>query len=170
MRYKSQDHKGRYTMSGVCSEVIDDLREDIQTMKNPQHVRVAGFSRVMNLYFKYWMLEVINKKAIMTLHNRLGSLFVIKTLCIRYNPKKVYFVTENGVKVRKEERIQLRNGRWPFMFWDCGKKWRMYKFTPSKKWKKLIYTNFFEENMDYIDMSLNTYGRKASASYVQMIK
>jgi len=157
-------------MTGVCEEVIADLRKDIQKIKNPEHVRVAGFSRVMNLYFKYWMLEVINNKSIMTLHNRLGSFFVIKTLCIRYNPKKVYFVQENGVKVRKTERIQLRNGKWAYMFWDCGKRWRMYKFTPSKKWKKLIYNNFFVNNIDYIEMSLNEYGRTASSSYVQIIR
>jgi hypothetical protein len=157
-------------MTGVCSEVIDDLRKDIQKMNNPQHVRVAGFSRVMNLYFKYWMEEVINNKGIMKLHNKLGSLFVIKTLCIRYNPKKVYFVEENGVKIRKSKPIQLKNGKWPFMFWDCGKRWRMYKFTPSKKWKKLIYENFFDKDMDYVEMSLEDYGRNASPSYIQMIR
>ena len=50
MRYKYQDKKGRYTMSGVCAEVIDKLRTDVKKMKNPQHVSVAGFSRVINLY------------------------------------------------------------------------------------------------------------------------
>ena len=170
MRYKPHDNKGRYNMTGVCSEVIDDLRVDIQKMNNPEHVSVAGFSRVINLYFKYWLHEVINNKAMMVLHNKLGNLFIIQTLCIRYNPTKVYFVTENGKKVRKREPMKLRNGKWAFMFWDCGKRWRMYRFSPSVKWKKLIYENYFDKLVDYPEMSLNDYGGNASASYIKEIR
>lgn len=170
MRYKYQDHKGRYTMSGVCAEVIDKLRKDVKTMKNPQHVSVAGFSRVINLYLKYWFLEIINNKFLYNMHNKMGTLFVIQTLCIRYNPQVVYFVTEDGKKVRKTVPMQLKNGKIPFMFWDCGKKWRMYKLTPVKKWKQLIYRNYFDKHMDYPEMSLNKYGRNASASYIETIR
>lgn len=170
MRYKFQDKKGRYTMSGVCNEVIDDLRKDVKTLKNPQHVSVAGFSRVINLYLKYWFLEIINNKAIYSMHNRLGNLFIIQTLCIRYNPKIIYFVTENGKRVRKVAPMPLKNGKLAFMFWDCGKRWRMYKIVPVKKWKQLIYRNYFDNHMDYPEMSLTKYGRKASPTYVQKIR
>jgi len=170
MRYKQFNHKNEYTMSGVFAEVVDDLRKDINTLNEPQHVNIATFTRVINLYFKYWFEAVINEKMIMTLHNKLGSLFVIKTLCIRYNPTKTYFVMENGERVKKTEKLQLKDGKFPFMFWDCGKKWRMFKLTPANKWKKMIYQNFFDKDQDYPDMTLDDYGRSGSKSYVQQMK
>jgi len=157
-------------MSGVYNEVVDELRSDVKNLKNKEHVNIASFTRVINLYFKYWMEEIINKGSIMSLHNKMGHLFVISTLCIRYHPTKTYFVVENGVRVRKTEKVELRDGKFPFMFWDCGKKWRMFKFVPSKKWKKLIYHNFFVLKKDYSEMNLDNYGRTGSPSYVQNIK
>jgi len=158
-------------MSGICAEVINDLRSEIQaTDYKSEHVSVAGFSRVMSLYFKYWFEQVINNMSVMDWHNKFGSLFVVKALCIRYNPIKIYFVTENGVKVRKEAPLEMRNGKRAFMFWDCGKKWRMYKFSPATKWNRIIFDNFQRKNMDYPEMSLDNYGRKGSPSYIQIIR
>ena len=170
MRYRLHNNKGEHTMSGIYNEVVDDLREDVKSLQNSQHVNIATFTKVVNLYFKYWFEEIIQNREIMSLHNKLGHLFVIKTKCNRYEPTKTYFVTENGKKVRKTEKLKLRNGMFPFVFWDCGKKWRMFKLVPAPKWKKKIYHNFFNLTQDYPEMSLKGLGRSGSSSYVQTMK
>jgi hypothetical protein len=172
MRYKQQNHKGEYSISGVYAVIEDDLRSDIRSLKitESQVINIAIFTRVINLYFKYWFEAIINENAMMKLYNKLGYLFVIKTLCIRYNPTKTYFVVENGERIKKIKEIKLKEGYFPFVFWDSGKLWRMFKFEPANKWKKMIYHNFFDLNHDYQRMNLENYGRKGSPSYVQQMK
>jgi len=169
MRYKATNKNGEYGMTGVFEEIKDDLRREVnQLNQDSMHISLALFTRIVNLYFQEIFKQVIDG-AVFSLHNRLGHLIVIKSLCIRYNPTKVYFVTENGEKVRKTKNIELVNGRWAHLFWDVGKKWRMYKFIPATKFKIQIAENFLN-GKDYPEMDLKSYGRNASSTYIQYLK
>lgn len=170
VRYANKNKKGQYTMSGVYSEIVDDMRSEAKSIKNVEHINIATFTRVINLYFKYWFEAIIDQNVVMKLYNKMGYLFVIKTACIRYIPTIVYFVKENGKRVRKTKRAETRNGMFPFMFWDTNKRNRAYKFVPSPKWKKKIYKNFFDELHNYPEMSLDDYGRRGSSTYIQHLK
>jgi hypothetical protein len=157
-------------MSGVYAEIENDLRQDIKSLKYDKgEINIAIFTRVINMYFQLMFKSIIYDNFILSLHNKLGHIYAIKSMCIRYNPTKVYFVTENGEKVRKVQKMKLKSGRWAFMFWDVGKKWRMYRFNPASKWKKQLIENF-HNGADYPEMDLKEYGRTASPTYVQRIR
>jgi hypothetical protein len=169
MRYKPTNHNGEYGMTGIFLEVKDDLRTEIKGLNDKMHVSVNLFSKIVNRYIQEVFKEVIQNGKVFSLHNRLGRLIVVKSKCIRYNPTKVYFVTENGKKVRKTQKIETINGRWAYLFWDVGKKWRMYRFKPAPKFKKQITENFMK-GFDYPEMDLQDYGRSASPTYIQHLK
>jgi len=169
MRYKPTNNKGEYGMTGIFLEAKEGLRKEVKGLQGSMHISIGLFTRIINLYIKKMFHEVIHNNDVFSLHNKMGHLFVVKSLCIRYNPTKIYFITENGKKIRKTQKIETKGGRWAFMFWDVGKKWRMYRFNPAREFKKQIAENFLKGN-NYPEMDLTKYGRAASPTYVQHLK
>jgi hypothetical protein len=170
MRYRQTNNKGEYTMTGVYAEIQSEMQAEADKLKYDScHITIAMFTRVVNLYIQKMLEDVIENGSIWKLLNKFGYLFIAQSVCIRYNPTKTYFVTENGHVTRKQQKIQLVNGRIPHFFWDTGKIWRMYKFVPAVKFKRRMYEKFLA-GMQYETMDLTKYGRKASATYIQFRK
>lgn len=170
MRYKATNNKGEYGMTGIFLEIKDDLRRDIHKLDpaDRAYIDVATFTMIMNLYIEIMLQDVIDG-AICKLYNKLGFLYVVQSLCIRYNPTKAFFVHENGQLVRKVDKVQLVNGRLAHFFWDCGKKWRMYRFKPASRFKKKMLDKFYA-GFEYAVLDLKKYGRNASDTYIQYFK
>jgi hypothetical protein len=63
----------------------------------------------------------------------------------------------------------VKSGYWYFVFWDAPKKLRQYRFNINIKYKR-AYMKLVEDGEDYLDYSLDEYGRNASNSYIQHIK
>lgn len=167
MRYKQINHKGEYTMSGIFAEVQVEMQRDADKLKyDAQHITIAMFTRVVNMYCQMMLKEIIEDAVVFPMLNKFGFLFVVQSICIRYNPTKTFFVTENGQVVRKTQKIELINGRIPHLFWDVGKKWRMFKFVLAPKFKRQIHENF-RRGVPYEIMDLKKYGGRASATYIQ---
>lgn len=154
-------------MSGIFAEIQTEMQAEASALKyNPQHITIAMFTRVVNQYCKMMLKEIIEDAAIFPLLNKFGFLMVVQSICIRYNPTKTFFVTENGQVVRKTQKIDLINGRIPHLFWDTGKMWRMFKFVLAPKFKRQVHENF-KRGVQYEVMDLKKYGRRASSTYIQ---
>ena len=170
MRYSPTNSNGEYTMTGVYLEVKPDLERMSAKLKEKHDViTVDMFTRVVNLYIQMMFKKIIFENFILPMSNKFGFLLVVQSLCIRYNPTKAFFTTTNGHVERHVQKIKLVNGRWAYMFWDTGKTWRMFRFVPAPKFKRMIAEQFFE-GKDYPEMDLKKYGRLASPTYIQIHK
>jgi hypothetical protein len=167
MRYKQINHKGEYTMSGIFAEVQAEMQAEADKLKyDSQHITIAMFTKVVNLYFMHALKELIEEGKVFQMIKKFGSLLVVQSMCVRYNPTKTFFVTENGQVIRKTQKIELVNGRIPHLFWDVGKRWRTFKFILAPKFKRQIHENF-KAGFPYDVMDLKKYGKLATTTYIQ---
>ena len=124
---------------------------------------------VITMYFNI-AFEMLIKGMSVPLLNKFGVLNVVKTQCIRYNPFRIaFFFNDSGERVRKKVNIKLKSGYYYFVFWDSFKKWRQYRFVINIKYKR-AYMKLVEDGFDYLDYTLDGYGRNASIDYIQHIK
>jgi hypothetical protein len=168
-------NKGSYTLFGVFEEARDRINERIAELPkgktNIKSISYRTFASIIRTYLKMVFYQVIHKGWGIDLYNKFGRIRVVKTQCIRYNPVKHYWVTENGKKVRKEQKLDVNKtgGYFHFIFWDCPKRLRHYKFF-SAKCQKRKYYELAMNGFEYPNHSLREYGRNASTSYIQHIK
>ena len=170
---KRLDSNGRHTMFGVFNECKDDIDIGLQAFEKgvtkSSKIRYRVFAQVIHLYFKIVFKMVIEGKNVPLL-NKFGKLSVVKTKCIRYNPFKFVFTKDElGKVIREKVKIKMDSSYWFFVFWDCPKRLRHYRFNIGIKYK-VEYMKKVEGGFDYLDYSLNKYGRTASTDYIQHIK
>lgn len=166
------DKHGRYTLYGVFEECKDDIDKNLQSypigVTKMKRITYRNFSKVVRLYFTLSFKLLIEGKSVPLL-NKFGILNVVKTRCIRYNPSKISFYKDDqGKVVRKRIKLKTKSGFWYFVFWDAPKKLRHYKFNIDIKFKHQ-YMDKVNEGFDYLDYSLNRYGRNASSTYIEEI-
>ncbi len=167
------DNHGRHTLYGVYLECKDEIDFGISCfpkgVTKSKTVSYRTFAMVVGMYFKIAFKMLIEGMSIPLL-NKFGILNVVKTKCIRYNPFRIsFYKDESGKVVRKKVKVKLRSGYWYFVFWDCPKKWRQYRFNIDIKYKR-AYMELVEDGFDYLDYTLDSYGRNASIDYIQHIK
>ena len=167
------DNHGRYTLYGVYSECEDDISLGLSKLPNGvtkmKFITYRMFSEIIRLYFTI-AFEMLIKGVNVPLLNKFGVLNVVKTQCIRYNPfKVVYYRDETGKVKSKKVKLKLNNGYWYFVFWDSPKIFRQYRFNINIKYK-VAYMKLVEKGFDYLDYTLDGYGRNASTDYIQHIK
>ena len=168
------DNHNRATLFGVYSECQDELDKGISSIENIKGTKVKAisyrlFSKVIRMYFTI-AFKILITGVPVPLLNKFGILTVVKTQCIRYNPFRIAFYTdESGNKIRKKVKIKTRSGYWYFVFWDAPKKLRQYRFNIDIKYK-VAYMKLVEDGYDYLDYTLDGYGRNASIDYIQHIK
>lgn len=160
-------------MYGVFTECKDDI--DVELQKLPKgitkskRINYRTFSKVISMYFAIKFKSLIKGDRV-SLLNRFGFLNVVKTNCIRYNPYRFStFTDENGNFKCKKIKIKLNMGYWYFVFWDAPKRFRQYRFHINIKYKHL-YMDLVNGGQDYLDYSLDSYGKSASSDYIHHIK
>lgn len=166
------DKNGCYTLFGVYEECKGDIDKELQELPKgvtkSKRINYRTFSKIIRSYFKHSFALLIDGRTFQ-MFNKFGSLDVVKTECIRYNPKTVHFYRENGELKRKEVRLDTNAGYWWFVFWNSPKYLRQYRFKINRKYKRM-YMEKVEQGFDYVDLSLSKYGRNASLSYIHHIK
>jgi hypothetical protein len=167
------DNHGRYTLYGVYEECKDDmtfaLSEFPRGVIKSKEISYRVFAKVVRMYFTI-AFEMLIKGTAVPLLNKFGILNVVKTQCIRYNPFRIsFFKDETGKVIRKKVKLDTKSGYWFFVFWDAPKKLRQYKFNINIKYKR-AYMKLVEDGYDYLDYTLDGYGRSASTDYIQHIK
>lgn len=170
---RNKDNHNRYTLFGVYEECKDEM--SLALTKLPigvtkmKVIKYRIFSEVIRLYFTIAFRMLIEGVKIPLL-NKFGVLRVVKTQCIRYNPFKVVcFRDETGKVQSKKIRLKLKNGYYYFVFWDSPKIFRQYRFNINIKYK-VAYMKLVNDGYDYLDYTLDGYGRNASTDYIQHIK
>jgi hypothetical protein len=167
------DRHGRYNLYGVYLECKDEIDLGIKAFEKgvtkSNEITYRVFAMVVKMYFKIAFGMLIEGMSVPLL-NKFGVLNVVKTKCIRYNPFRIAFYTdETGKKVRKKVKLKLKSGYWYFVFWDAPKKWRQYRFNINIKYKR-AYMELVEDGYDYLDYTLDGYGKNASIDYIEHIK
>jgi len=170
---RSFDNHGRATLFGVYSECQSEMQEAYEKIPNKQNnmkaISYRLFSQVVRMYFTI-AFKILITGVPFPLLNKFGILNVVKAKCIRYNPFRISFYTdESGNRIREKVKIKLKNGYWYFVFWDAPKRFRQYRFNIDRKYKR-AYMKLVEDGYDYLDYSLDKYGRNASTEYIQHIK
>lgn len=170
---KNLDNYDRFTLFGVFNECKDDISKDLKELPTgitkSKNIRYRVFAQVIHLYLAIVFRMIIEGK-IIPLYNRFGKLNVVKTKCTRYNPFKFVFTKDTLGKVTREKvKIKLRSGYWFFVFWDAPKRLRHYRFNIDLKYK-VEYMKKVEQGFDYLDYTLDKYGRYASVDYIHHIK
>jgi hypothetical protein len=170
---KSLDNHGRYTLYGVFEESKDGIDKGLKEfpigVSKMKRITWRVFSKVIRTYFTIAFKELVDGYSV-TLLNKFGILNVVKTKCVRYNPTKIaFYKDEQGELVRKKIKLKTSFGYWYFVFWDAPKKLRQYRFHIDLKYK-IQYMVKVGEGFDYLDYSLNDYGRNASNTYIHQIK
>ena len=167
------DNHGRYTLFGVYEECNDDMVVALTKLPSGvtkmKFIKYRIFSEVIRLYFTI-MFKMLIKGIKVPLLNKFGILSVVKTQCIRYNPFRVaIYKDELGEVVSKKVKLKLKSGYWYFVFWDSPKIFRQYRFNINIKYK-VAYMKLVNDGYDYLDYTLDGYGRNASTDYIQHIK
>jgi len=167
------DNHNRVTLFGVYSECQDELKIGLDSISNKKpnvkEISYRLFSQVVRMYFTI-AFKILITGVPFALLNKFGILNVVKTQCIRYNPFRIAFYTdESGNRIRKKVKLKLKDGYWFFVFWDAPKCFRQYRFNIDIKYKR-AYMKLVEDGYDYLDYTLDGYGRNASIDYIQHIK
>jgi hypothetical protein len=167
------DNHGRYNLYGVYLECKNEMDSGINAfpkgVTKSKEVTYRTFAMVIKMYFKI-SFEMLLKGMSVPLLNKFGILNIVKTKCIRYNPFRfAVYKDESGKVISKKVKIKLRSGYWYFVFWDSPKKWRQYRFNINIKYKR-AYMELVNDGFDYLDYTLDGYGRNASIDYIQHIK
>ena len=167
------DNYGRYTLYGVFEECKSEIDKGLKAfpkgVTKSKQISYRVFAKVVSLYFKI-LFQMLIEGASVPLLNKFGILNVVKTKCTRYNPSRIsFFKDEQGKVVRKIKKLNTNFGYWYFVFWDAPKKLRHYQFNINIKYKHK-YMEMVESGFDYLDYTLDKYGRNASHTYIQHIK
>lgn len=168
------DNYNRNTLYGVFLECKDEIDEGLRNMPKgvtkSKSINYRTFALVIGMYFKI-CFDLLIKGYSVNLLNKFGTLDVVKTKCIRYNPKTFsFFKDEEGNLIRKKISLNLNyGGYWYFVFWNSPKIYRQFKFKVDKKYKKR-YMKMVNDGFDYLDISLKGYGKTASPNYIHHIK
>jgi len=166
------DNNGRHTLYGVYLECKDELDSGVKSLPKgvtkSSSVNYRTFALVVGLYFRKAFKMLVDGYSVPLL-NKFGILNVVKTKCIRYNPIKISFFKEDGKIVRKLGKFKRNTRYWYFVFWDAPKSLRHYRFDINIKYK-IAYMEKVNNGFDYLDYTLDKYGRNASVEYIQHIK
>lgn len=165
------DNHNRITLRGIyedCREEIKiGLKEITDKQDNKRVISYKEFYKIVSLYLSKVFDNLINGYSF-RLYNHFGVLRVVKTYMIRYNARTYSFKRVNGKIIREVKKLENKNGYWYFIFWDTGKKYRHYRFKADIKYKRQ-YMEKVNNGFDYLDISLDKYGRKASDTYIEKI-
>lgn len=165
------DNYNRITTYGLYLDCREEIKSGLKEIKDKLDSRrvidYRLFNKIISLYFKKVYENLINGYSF-RLYNHLGVLRVVKTNMIRYNPITYSFKKIDGKVIREKKKLKSNSGYWYFIFWDCGKKYRHFRFKTDVKYKR-EYMNKVNNGMDYIDYSLNGYGFKAANTYIAKI-
>lgn len=167
------DNHNRVTLYGIFLECENDINDEVKNYKREvtrrDSVNYRTFAKVINLYFKIAFKLLIEGKSVPLL-NKFGILNVVKTKCIRYSPQRLsFYKNELGERIRKTIECKTNFGYWHFVFWDAPKILRHYKFNIDIQFKGKFMKKV-DEGFEYLDYSLDGYGRCASTTYIQHIK
>lgn len=151
-----QDNKGRCYLRHIYNDSIEEIEEKLKGISNlkKRTVSYRDFSRIIRCYFRE-IFEILLKGYSYDLFNKFGRLRIVKTKTNRYKPN--YYI-----KDKSKIDDSFTKNYWHFLFWDCGKKWRMYEFTMSSSYKKIMMrkVNMGFEYEDYTDLKKDEYIRK----------
>lgn len=123
---RSLDNHGRVTLKGIYDDAIIEIKEELKKRPdiNKRTVTYREFYGVISAYLTQ-IFEIVLGGLSYDLYNRFGNIRIIKTKITRAEPK--YYIPE-GID------DHFTKGYWHFLFWDCGKKWRMFEMKMSKKY------------------------------------
>jgi hypothetical protein len=172
---KTLDSRGAYTLFGIYGEVKEEINEELSKLPSGRtrvkRITYRLFGDIVRSYLKICLRDVVIKGYGFPLLNKFGELRAVKTLATRYNPSTYTFSKENGKVVRRKVKINVNksDGYVTFIFWNCAKKYRHYKMSFARKWKKLLFEQY-QSGLELPDISILAYGRTASNEYIQKIK
>ncbi len=155
MSHQSKDNKGAYTCYGTYSNIKDCLNEDVLNLKdcNKRKITYKEFRKVVGLYFKFLMIELINGKRF-RLYNRFGELRIAKRKIDRFLPKLNRLRTVEGKvvfeKVDSLDYVKKFNWFWYYLNWEVDKKWRTHELKQGKRFNSEMMKRI-ERGFDYID-------------------
>lgn len=155
LSHQLKDNKGVYNTYGVFKNVEEDLNSGLLKLKdcNKRKVTYKEFRKVIGLYFKYLMLDLIDGKRF-RLYNRFGELRIAKRKIDRFIPKpiKIRFVKGKYVseKVDPLEYLKKFNWFWYYLNWEVDKKWRTHELKQGQRFKSAMMKRV-ERGFDYID-------------------
>jgi len=150
-----KDNKGVYNTYGVYKNIEESLNNDLSKLKNcnKRKITYKEFRRVIGLYFKFIMLDLINGKRF-RLYNRFGELRIAKRKVDQFLPNinKVRLVNGKYIseKVNSVECMKKFNWFWYYLNWNVDKKWRTHELKQGKRFKSAMMKRV-ERGFDYID-------------------
>jgi len=167
------DNHNRVTLYGIFLECKNDIDAEVTNYKwevtRRENINYRTFAKVINMYFKIAFKLLIEGKSVPLL-NKFGILNIVKTKCVRFSPKRwAFYKNEFGKVIAREVDCKTNFGYWHFVFWDAPKILRHYEFHIDIQFKRKFMEKV-EEGFEYLDYSLDKYGRCASTSYIQHIK
>jgi len=153
-----KDNEGNLTTYAIykdCKFYVGKRLKKLPTgVTNRKEITWREFSKIIRLYWKYTFEEVVEGK-IVKLRNGLGKLMVVKTLCVDYNPKKLYIVRdENGKIIGTEKRkidVERFNGYFYFILFE-SKMYKRFRIFPTLKIRQ-SYMERVEGGQDYLDIT-----------------
>ena len=155
LNHQLKDKKGVYTTYGVYNNIEHNLNKGLKKLKDcdKRKVTYKEFRRVIGLYFKHVMLDLINGKRF-RLYNRFGELRIAKRKVDQFIPKisKVRLVDGKYIheRVSALDSMKKFNWFWYYLNWDVDKKWRTHELKQGKRFMSAMMFKV-ERGFDYID-------------------
>lgn len=151
-RLRVKDSEGDLTTYGVFLDCRYDIGKKLKELPTGvtrrKEITWREFSKIIRLYWTYTFERVIEGR-LAKLRNGLGTLRVVKTLCTRYTPKKLY-KTDNGWEYRSID-VEKYNGYFYFVHYE-SKKYKRYRIFPVYKIRK-EYMNRVDSGEDFLDFT-----------------
>ncbi len=155
MSNQLKDKDDVYTTYGVFKNIEEDLARDVSKLKNTSRRKItySEFRRVVGLYFKFVMLDLIDGKRF-RLYNRFGELRLAKREMDKFLPNVRRVRTVDGKKISERvspmEYIKKFGHYWYYLNWDVFKKWRTHELKQGKRFRDTMMAKA-ERGFDYID-------------------
>lgn len=155
LKIQLKDNKGAYNTYGLFKNIEEDLNKDLSKLNNCNKRKIIykEFRKVIGLYFKYLMIDLIDGKRF-RLYNRFGELRIAKRKIDRFIPKPIRIRFINGKYVSEKidslKYVKKFNWFWYYLNWEVDKKWRTHELKQGKRFNSAMMKRV-ERGFDYID-------------------
>ena len=157
-KLKVKDKEGNLTTYAVYLDSRKRIEKKIKALPkgvtNRKQITWREFSKIIRLYWKY-TFERLLERGEAKLRQNFGTLRIAKTLCVNFNPKRLYPVyDENGEKIGTEYRsVDInKHGGYFFFIWFDSNRYKRYKIYPVFKYKQAVMEKV-DDGEDYLDIT-----------------
>jgi hypothetical protein len=152
---KIRNRRNYVQLYGIYHVVEKKMRSEIKE-RGFGDTSFQKFTKIVGMYFTKVFMRCIYENDSVPLYNGFGKIDAVKSLCTKYNPKKIKYATdEDGNLFTYEAKydVEKTEGYFYFLHWKLPRKYSWYKFLSAPKWKRMVYRNAKAGN-DYLDVSM----------------